>query len=268
MSARAADLPLDAPELAAASRSLAEQTGLSLSGVLARTLRAAALAAAEELGVAPRALCARAAARDPAALAALLEHAVVGETHFFRHPEQLALLAARLAPAPEPLAIWCAGCASGEEPYSLAIALLEAGRDHPADAILATDVSERALAAAREAAYGRKALRHAPAAALARWFTDGPARRPVAAVRARVRLARHNLVADPPPPGPFDAVVCRNVLIYFEPATAAAVLYRLLSAVRPGGLLLLGPVELPLASALPVEWVEEGGATLVRRPLT
>lgn len=267
MSARP-DLAVDAPALAAAGRVLAEETGLALSGLLSRTLRAAALAAAEELGLAPLELCARVAAREPGALSALVEHAVVGETHFFRHPEQLARLAARLAPAPEPLAIWSAGCATGEEPYGIAIALLEAGRDHPADRVLGTDVSERALAVAREAAYGPKALRHTPPATRGRWFTEEDAPRPVAAVRARVALARHNLVADPPPPGPFDAVVCRNVLIYFEPATAAAVLYRLLSAVRPGGVLVLGPVELPLASALPVEWIEEGGATLLRRPVT
>ena len=61
-------------------------------------------------------------------------------------------------------------------------------------------------------------------------------------------------------------VFCRNVLIYFDPPTAASVLYRLSVALRPGGALVLGPVELPLAAGLELEWVEEAGATLLVRP--
>jgi chemotaxis protein methyltransferase CheR len=60
-------------------------------------------------------------------------------------------------------------------------------------------------------------------------------------------------------------VLRRNVLIYFAPETAAAVLYRLVGALAPGGILVLGPVELPLARALELEWVEDRGATLLRR---
>ena len=82
-------------------------------------------------------------------------------------------------------------------------------------------------------------------------------------VRALVELRRHNLVTDPAPPGPFDVVLCRNVLIYFDPRTAGAVLRRLAGALRPGGVLVLGPVELPLASGIDLEWVEEDEATLL-----
>jgi chemotaxis protein methyltransferase CheR len=59
--------------------------------------------------------------------------------------------------------------------------------------------------------------------------------------------------------------VCRNVLIYFDPVLAAEVVDRLLAATRPGGLLVLGPVELPLASHADVEWVDVRGASLLRR---
>jgi len=85
------------------------------------------------------------------------------------------------------------------------------------------------------------------------------------AVREPVELLRHNLVAEPPPGSGFDVVLCRNVLIYFDPVLAAEVLYRLLGATRPGGLLVLGPVELPLAAQVDVEWVEAEGASLLRR---
>jgi len=257
-------------ELEQAANVLAEEAGLSLARGLGPALRDALLAAARGRGEGARLFSRRVASREPAAVADLLEHAVVVETSFFRHPEQLAALAAHLGPRPAPLRLWSAGCASGEEAYSLAIAMLEAGRGTRGDAVLGTDVSERALAAARRAAYGPRALRKVDPAAAARWLEPPDAegaRRPTAPVRAQVSFARHNLVRDPPAPaGAFDAILCRNVLIYFEPVVAAGVLRRLADALRPGGALVLGPVELPLAAAVPLDWVEREGATLLVRP--
>ncbi|BDG04068.1 CheR family methyltransferase [Anaeromyxobacter oryzae] len=260
--------PAPGPALDAVARALARVAGLSLSGGLSQALADALAAAAAERGEPAAALAARAAAGDADALALLVEHAVVTETAFWRHPEQLDAIARRAAAAPGPLAIWCAGCATGEEPYSVAMALLDAGRAG-ADRIVATDLSARALAAAGEARYRPRALRRLPPA-LERWLEpadeDG-ARRVRAEVRAAVRLARHNVVSDPPPPGgPFDVVLCRNVLIYFEAPVAADVLRRLVAALRPGGALVLGPVELPLAAPLPLEPLEVGAATLLVRP--
>ena len=63
-----------------------------------------------------------------------------------------------------------------------------------------------------------------------------------------------------------DVVFCRNVLIYFAPETAAHVLRGLYDALAPGGWLVLGPVEVPQAAVLNLEWVEAGGATLLRKP--
>ncbi len=86
------------------------------------------------------------------------------------------------------------------------------------------------------------------------------------AVRGLVVFARHNLVAqDPAPGGPFDLVLCRNVLIYFEARTATAVIRRLAAALRPGGTLVLGPIELPLGQEAGLSPVEEGAATVLRR---
>lgn len=254
------------PPLAEIARALAECAGVSLGEGLDHALRDGVEAAAGALGVSPDEIARRIVARDPAALAALVEHAVVGETAFWRHPEQLAAFARAVRDAPAPLRIWSVGCATGEEPYSVAIALLEAGRAGAGDRILATDVSTRALAAAAAGAYRARALRKLPRA-LERWFERDDPRRVRAEVRALVSFARHNLVADPVPlGGGFDVVFCRNVLIYFSPETAAAALYRLVAALAPGGTLVLGPVELPLAAPLELEWREEAGATLLRRP--
>jgi chemotaxis protein methyltransferase CheR len=256
-----------APSLADVARVLAEEAGLSLADGLDRALGTGLDAAAAASGAPPEALARRVVDRDPAAIAALVEHATVLETAFWRHPEQLEAVARLVAARPAPARIWSAGCATGEEPYSVAIALLEAGRGGRGDRVLATDVSMRALDGARAATYGDRALRRLPREVATRWLEPGKRRRVAPAPRALVAFERHNLVRDPPPEGaPFDVVLCRNVLIYFAPETAAAVLYRLVAAVAPGGLLVLGPVELPLAGALDLEWLEERGATLLRRP--
>ena len=253
------------PKLAEVGRVLADAFGLSLSEGLERALRDGLASAAAALGVAPASLANRVTQGDRESLHALVEHAVVPETYFWRHPDQLAALSLAAFGAPGPLAIWSAGCSSGEEPYSLAIGLLEAGRAGRGDRILATDVSERLLAAARRGSYGSWSIRRMPRHLADRWLPGSDDRRVSDEVRALVEFRRHNLVAEPAP-GIFDVVVCRNVLIYFEASVAAEVLYRLVQALRPRGLLVVGPVELSLAAPLGLEWFELSGAALLRRP--
>jgi chemotaxis protein methyltransferase CheR len=200
-------------------------------------------------------------------VAALVERAVVGETYFWRHPEQLELLRDLAFNAQGPLHMWSAGCASGEEPYSLGMALLEAGRAGRGDRILASDISARALSRGRSAQYAARSLRRIPKQLRARYFQgDPPVARVVPEVRELVSFSRNNLVTDAPPGSGFDVVVCRNVLIYFDPVLAVEVLYRLFAATRPGGILVLGPVELPIAQEIEAEWVESSTASLLRRP--
>lgn len=250
------------------ARVLADATGVSLAGGLDAALDDAIAAAAAMLGDVPAGMVRRIVARDPEALAVLIEHAVVAETSFWRHPEQLEALGHVAANIAGPLKIWSAGCATGEEPYSVAIALLQAGRAGKGDTILATDVSAHALDTARAGTYGARALRRTPAEVVARWFEGGEERRLRSEVRDLVTFARHNLVTDQPPQGgPFDVVLCRNVLIYFDPNAAVSVMYRVANVLRPGGFLVLGPVELPIALALQFEWVEIAGATMLRRPI-
>jgi chemotaxis protein methyltransferase CheR len=247
---------------------LRDACGMTLSAGIRRSVLDAVDRAARDAHLAPPVFAARLRARDPASVCALVEAAVIGETYFFRHPEQLeALRAVLLEPAPRdrPLAIWSAGCATGEEPYTFAMMLLDAGRGRAGDRILATDVSGRALAVAREAVYGEWSLRRLDPAIRARHFEPRPPQLAVRSeARALVELRAHNLVQDGLPEAGFDVVLCRNVLIYFEAATASAVVARLAAAVRPGGLLVLGPVETPFAAGLGLEVVEHGGALLHR----
>jgi chemotaxis protein methyltransferase CheR len=239
---------------------LQKACGLSLSPALRRGLHAAVGHAAQAMSLPPERFVSRLLAGDAGCVARLVEHSVIGETYFFRHPEQFAAVQQRLHADfadQGSLCIWSAGCASGEEPYSVAMALLEAGRSRRADRILATDVSELALAKARAAVYGKWSLRRLDPGLQKRYFEPAGAALAVSEqARRRVELRQHNLVHDPAPVSGCQLVFCRNVLIYFNPETAAGVLRKLADALAPGGYLVLGPVEVSLATTLPLQWME------------
>ncbi len=261
--------------LAEVERVLEEACGLTLSPGIRRTLGDAFARAARDLRLAPEPFLGRLRAREHRAVTTLVEAAVVGETYFFRHPEQLAAirqLVVATTPHDRALAIWSAGCATGEEPYTLAMELLDAGRIGLGDHILATDVSSRALAVAKEARYGEWSLRRLDPVVRNRHFESHPPQvlvRPQ--IRGMVEFRRHNLVREPAPGTGFDLVVCRNVLIYFNPPTASLVVEKLAVSLAPGGLLVLGPVEAPLATGQDLERIELEGVTVFRsrggRPL-
>jgi chemotaxis protein methyltransferase CheR len=144
--------------------------------------------------------------------------------------------------------VWSAACASGEEPYSLAMLALEAfSPGHPPVDILATDIATSSISRAREGSYGWRSVRHVDELMRGRWFVEHDRGLDVgAAPRGLVRFARHNLLSDPIPPAGetgFDLVVCRNVLIYFEPDAVTTTIGRLRAAVVPGGMLILGAAD-------------------------
>jgi chemotaxis protein methyltransferase CheR len=144
--------------------------------------------------------------------------------------------------------IWCAGCATGQEPLSLAMLFAERAKDTGAaiPEIVATDVSEAALTRARAGRYTQfEAQRGLPIRRLMTWFDGTPDSDWLAKPELvrHVRYLRMNLVADPAPPGRFDLVLCRNVLLYLSPQVKPAVFARLAGALRPEGLLVLGAGE-------------------------
>jgi chemotaxis methyl-accepting protein methylase len=265
---------LDAEEPPEVSRQLArlevrlERRGLQLCTRLRDRVRGWMGDMSSELGTGAPDLVPEVLAADAPSLCALLEAATSGETYFFRHPQQFRALGRLLIGSSEPgrtLHLWSAGCSTGEEPYSLAALLVALGRTPGRDRILATDVSEGALAHAREGLYGRWSLRGA-APDLERLVADRPGvTRLPPGLRAAVRFERHD-VRDPPLQTGFDAVLCRGVLPLLDADDVEPVLRRLLSAVRPGGYLVLAPAETPLAAALELEQVESEGAVLLRRP--
>jgi len=183
-------------------------------------------------------------------VAALLEAVAVHETFFFRQREDLdaldwrALLARAQAAGAPRVRTWVAGCSTGEEAYTLALLASEAlGEPVPLE-LLATDLSRAALARAERGRYGARSMRHVEPALRARHFEQAGREWVVGEpLRRLVRFAQHNLVTDPPPEPRFELILCRNVLIYFEPATVERVMRSLERALAPGGELLLGAAD-------------------------
>ncbi|MCK6589080.1 MAG: hypothetical protein L6Q76_16030 [Polyangiaceae bacterium] len=217
------------------ARILAERFGLELrrySNVLIDIL----------LNRLPANLC----ADDEATVAAIGAAFSVGETMFLRHPEQLAALRALAPSLPgalrgEPLRVWSAGCASGEEAYSLSALL---GAAWPAGVkVFGTDVNPALIERGKAATYGRWSLRGTKAEDVCDWILVAQDQAVVCeTVRSRVELSVLNLMEGPYPED-LDVIVCRNVLLYFCPSAARSVLSRMAASLRPGGVLVLSPVD-------------------------
>ncbi|MCY1045455.1 protein-glutamate O-methyltransferase CheR [Corallococcus sp. bb12-1] len=266
---------LDDATLAKVEEVLQGACGLTLASSLRRSLEPALARAALARGFSEAAFLRQLLLREPLAVEAFIEHAVIGETYFFRHPEHLRALAARARLHPGTFSVWSAGCASGEEPYSIAMALMAAGLGEGGRfRVLATDVSGRALLRAKAAVYSPWSLRRLEPELERRFLTSHPGlpgqdpqHGVVPEVIRAVDFRRHNLATDAVPSMGFQAIFCRNVLIYFTPEMVQVVLARLVSALAPGGLLFVSPAEVPLTNGLGLETLDADGTPVLRVPL-
>jgi len=146
------------------------------------------------------------------------------------------------------LTIWSAACSTGQEPYSIAMLMNEHFRgllDTWRVRILATDYSEVALARAREGIYSQlEATRGLPPELLPKYFRQLQGKWSIAQdCRRLVEFRCQNLNAPWPLMPPCDVVFIRNVMIYFDPATRAALVERIRRVLRPDGCLFLGSAE-------------------------
>ena len=172
------------------------------------------------------------------------------QTGFFReghHFEDLARMLARppgAAGENSRLRIWSAACSTGEEVYSIAITALGAGLAGPgADLrILATDLDTAALARARAATYPAGRADACPPQVRQGYFETLPGGqvRVAASARRLITFNQLNLHGSWPVQGPFDAIFCRNVLIYFSPEAKLSIVERFVDLLHPGGTLYLG----------------------------
>jgi chemotaxis protein methyltransferase CheR len=175
-------------------------------------------------------------------------------TSFFREGHHFEFLAATVLPALEKrnagtrrLRIWSAGCSTGEEPYSIAIVLQEAlARFRGWDVrILATDLDSQVVAQAQAGEYKLERFERMPDARRERWFDVV---RPgvlaaSAALKSLITFRQLNLMHRWPFKGPFDVIVCRNVVIYFDKETQRGLFKRLAGLQRDGDHLFIGHSE-------------------------
>lgn len=202
-------------------------------------------------------------------LAALADALTVNETYFMREAQQLrALVSTWLEPAVRAGGsprVWCAACSTGEEPLSLAALLDERGLLGRVQ-IVASDISARALDIAQRGIYGPRAARALDP--LPAWLTSSETGLRVdGKLKEAISFRRINLLDDAQVAalGSFDAILCRNVLIYFRDETIQSVIDRLQRALTPRGALLVGASESLMRLGTSLSCEEHGGAFFYRK---
>jgi chemotaxis protein methyltransferase CheR len=180
-------------------------------------------------------------------------------TAFFREKDHFEFIRSRIVPEMlarsradrwQRLHAWSAACSSGEEPYSLAITLAEALQGSAWTwHVEATDISSRVLRQAESAVYPSQMLDPLPAERVRAHFQQGIGPqtgnyRVKRDIQSGVTFRQLNLLGDPPPfTEPFQLILCRNVMIYFDQPTQEELVNRLASRLVPGGYLLVGHAE-------------------------
>jgi len=189
------------------------------------------------------------------------------ETYFFREPAHYTLIEQEIAQTkPRTLRVWSAASSFGDEAYSTAMLLADLqqqGKLGSDWSILGTDISDRVLQSAVTATYPEDRLRNVSPERLRRYCLRGDGASDglvqiVGKLRERVRFGQLNLCLPIDGLGPFDIVLLRNVLIYFDTATKAAVVDRVLTQLRPGGLFFIGTAEGRVACNTPLKAVGPG----------
>jgi chemotaxis protein methyltransferase CheR len=205
----------------------------------------------------------------------LIDAVTTNKTEFFREPSHFDVLARKILPkfadeGRRTIRAWSAAASMGAEAYTLAMVLEDFCAEHGGMdySILGTDLCTQVLAQAVRGVYPTSMIQPVPAAMRQRYVltSRNPANREVRIapqLRARAAFGRLNLMDEQyPVPGDMDLIFCRNILIYFDKPTQAAVLRRLCSHLRPGGWLFLGHSESLLGVDLPVTAV---ASTVFRR---
>ena len=193
--------------------------------------------------------------KDPQDLELVLNKLTTNYTYFLREKDHFTYFQKTILPElaqrhqrDKVLAIWSAGCSSGEEPYTLSIYLKEFFGPQASQwdtRILATDISQQAMAKAKAAIYHPPA--DMPVDWLHRYFVpsqDHPGQYTVApAIRDNVIFRTFNLMDRIKFRLKFDVIFCRNVMIYFDQSTRDALVRRFYDALTPGGYLFISHSE-------------------------
>lgn len=192
--------------------------------------------------------------KEPSLSQRVVEALLNNETYFFRDRAPFDMLQRHALPElaqrrqkTKRLRIWSAGCSTGQEVYSLSMLFAEEPdkwRGWSID-ILGTDVSTACVERSRSGAYSQfEVQRGLGINQMIRWFEEcSDGWRAVESLRKPVRFQVHNLLEQPPHPGDFDIVLCRNVLLYLSPEKKTLAFERIAGAMAEDGWLMLGAGE-------------------------
>lgn len=189
--------------------------------------------------------------RDNEEMESFINALTTNLTHFFREPHHFAILHEHLKTCAQPITIWCSACSTGEEAYSIAMVACEAFNTlRPPVRIIASDIDTNALATAERAVYTvEQTDKELTQERLRRFFQKGTEENH-GSVRIRheikqlITFRQENLIAPPWSFNTrFDAIFCRNVMIYFDKSTQVKVLDAFTPLLKPDGLLFAGHSE-------------------------
>lgn len=192
--------------------------------------------------------------KEPGLQNEVVEALLNNETYFFRDRSPFDLLSrhalpqlARKRDSKKHIRIWCAGCSTGQEVYSIAMLFAEEPlkwQGWTVD-VLGTDVSTAVVDRARSGIYTQfEVQRGLGITQTIRWFAESDGGwRAVEELRKPVRFQVHNILEQPPHPGGFDVILCRNVLLYLTSEKRRMAFDRLASGLAPDGWLMLGAGE-------------------------
>jgi chemotaxis protein methyltransferase CheR len=219
--------------------------------------------------------------RDDHEFNELLNLVTINETSFFRFPAQFDALRTKVLPeimaekgnVNRTIRIWSAGCSTGEEPYSIAMTLYDMALEGLGwkTQVLGTDVSTKALAAAKAGVYGKRTMMNVPEDVITRHFDvlGTEQYRVRDHIRACVDFGYHNLIKEPYPlslMGNWDVIFCRNVTIYFKLESTRRVVSNFFNSLNEGGYLFIGHSETLTSINDDFEALDMGGVFLYRRP--
>jgi chemotaxis protein methyltransferase CheR len=204
----------------------------------------------------------------PAELERFLDRITINVSQLWRNPEQWRKIGRDILPAlaaEGPVRAWSAGCSYGAEAYTLAALCLDAIPKSRFE-IRGTDIDPRMVERAREGRFSAEDARDAPRDALRRHFdADGDGWQAKPALRRHVRFDQGDLLRMSLRPASLDLILCRNTVIYFTEDVRDALHARLVGALRPGGVLVVGSTErvsgaaqLGLAAPSPFVYRKEG----------
>ena len=203
----------------------------------------------------------------------LIDAVTTNKTDFYREPTHFTYLTERCLPEAasdgsgsggRPYKVWSAACSIGAEPYTLAMVLADFAATRPAGwefSILASDISTAVLAKAARAVFSEEMIEPVPLDVRKRYLlrSRDKSRKLIRIgpeLRRTVSFLHLNLMDQQYPVGKdFDAIFCRNLLIYFDKPTQEAVVGRLCRHLRPGGYLFLGHAESLAGKEHPLEWL-------------